>query len=828
MNYRHKVVLVDAEIARVLGDDARAMRLYDEAVDGAAAAPVRQRGGARLGARGGLPRGRGPAALRAVLRGARALLLRAMGRRRQGPAARRCASAGSSAPPRPCPGASGASPRSSFDIDSVLKASQAISSGHRVLRPARDPAPDRDGERRRGPGSPAPRGGRQAPDLRRARVRRRGARGPHAPPHRRGGGRRRAAPAAHARPVRRAHARSPSWSAPAGRGRGPGPSFAGERLPRRQEPGLGALAPSSTRGRLVGILYLENRLTRGAFTPQRLEVLRLLSGQAAISITNARLYRTLEEAGRELEKKERQVTQFLEAVPVGVFVTDASGRPVYANTAAQRILGRGVAPDASRERLAEVYQVYVEGTETMYPAEQLPIVKALSGRSAECDDMEVHDGTLRRPLGVTATPILDERGEVQYAIAAFQDITEQKQAQKLRESYSRTLEEQVRERTRAAEAAQRAAEHANQAKSSFLANMSHEVRTPAQRHRRAHQPRPERPTPSPRIADYLRKVRSAPLAARRDQRHPRLLAHRGRQDEPRHGRLRPRASWSSRSTIWWATRRTARASSSSSRFAARRAERGARRPAPPQPGAHQPGLQRGQVHPRGDDPACGCGTLRDGARVRIGFSVSDTGIGIAPEELPRIFHSFTQIDGSTTRRYGGTGLGLTICKHLVELMGGELTAQSQARAGEHLLASRSSSRARAAARAAIPRVPDRRCGARALVVDDNRMACEIVVRDAGVLRDARDRRGRRARRRCATLAEADREDPFALVVLDWKMPGLDGVETARRIEPARRSRCPSSSWPPRTITRASRAGRRGGHRARGDQARQPVARSSTR
>jgi len=243
--------------------------------------------------------------------------------------------------------------------------------------------------------------------------------------------------------------------------------------------------PVDHKGARVGLIYLENDLVGGAFTAKSAEVVRLLSIQAAISIANARLYQTLEEASRELQRKEAYVSHLLETVPVGVFVTDRDGRPDYANPEAHRLLGQGVAAGASRDQLAEAYHVFVEGTDTLYPAERMPIVQALSGVSAFCDDMEVRDGDRARHLSVTATPVFGEDGAVEYAIAAFQDITEQKQAQKVLEDYSHTLEEKVRERTHAAEEAQRAAEDArrtaeaaNHAKSSFLASMSHELRTP--------------------------------------------------------------------------------------------------------------------------------------------------------------------------------------------------------------------------------------------------------------------------------------------------------------------------------------------------------------
>ncbi|HEY9844903.1 MAG TPA: PAS domain-containing protein, partial [Candidatus Caenarcaniphilales bacterium] len=90
-------------------------------------------------------------------------------------------------------------------------------------------------------------------------------------------------------------------------------------------------------------------------------------------VVEAELQDQAEEAVRE---SGRRVAQFLEAVPVGVFVVDAAGKPYYANQTAQQLLGQGIAPEATAEQLAKVYQVYTAGTDRLYPNTQLPVVKA--------------------------------------------------------------------------------------------------------------------------------------------------------------------------------------------------------------------------------------------------------------------------------------------------------------------------------------------------------------------------------------------------------------------------------------------------------------------
>ncbi|KQV81188.1 hypothetical protein ASC87_09670 [Rhizobacter sp. Root1221] len=179
---------------------------------------------------------------------------------------------------------------------------------------------------------------------------------------------------------------------------------------------------------------------------------------------------------------------------------------------------------------------------------------------------------------------------------------------------------------------------------------------------------------------------------------------------------------------------------------------------------------------------------RTDTAILLRFEVRDTGIGMSEEQLRRIFQPFAQADSSTTRRYGGTGLGLTISRNLVTLMGGELKVSSELGHGSRVAfdirftlqsGGQADTRATPASARDLGRL-------RVLVVDDNATVREILAAMAsGFGWQATAAASAPEALRCIEQADATHL-PFDLMLLDWRMPDIDGIECLRLL--ARRER----------------------------------------
>jgi two-component system sensor histidine kinase/response regulator len=168
-------------------------------------------------------------------------------------------------------------------------------------------------------------------------------------------------------------------------------------------------------------------------------------------------------------------------------------------------------------------------------------------------------------------------------------------------------------------------------------------------------------------------------------------------------------------------------------------------------------------------------------KITLHFTVTDSGIGLSGDEIERLFQPFTQSDSSTTRRFGGTGLGLSISSRLVQLMGGEISVLSEPGRGSRFHFS-------AIFQPGSGFAQDFRsfagqAGTRVLVADDNPLAAVLLAEmlQAHSLRVEVRASGRQALDELIRCAAAESEEPYGLVFLDWRMPELDGLETARLI-----------------------------------------------
>jgi signal transduction histidine kinase/ActR/RegA family two-component response regulator len=166
-------------------------------------------------------------------------------------------------------------------------------------------------------------------------------------------------------------------------------------------------------------------------------------------------------------------------------------------------------------------------------------------------------------------------------------------------------------------------------------------------------------------------------------------------------------------------------------------------------------------------------------RARVSFAISDTGPGIAAEDVERLFQPFTQLDASSTRRYGGTGLGLTICRRLANLMGGELTVDSEVgRGSTFTLTIEADVRAWTQVRVeqAVTAEVEEAEPLRVLVVEDhpvNRMIIEAWLASAGHVTTSAENG--------VMALEAAAEQAFDLILMDVNMPVMDGLTATRKL-----------------------------------------------
>ena len=518
----------------------------------------------------------------------------------------------------------------------------------------------------------------------------------------------------------------------------------------------------------------------GAVTPACVMAYPLLANEAQVGVVEVCLFKPLTETqvswmGKvtemvanalrfALESEERRQAEertrlILESTAEGIFGVDTEGRIGFVNPAACRMLGFAAEELVGHPSHSLIHHHRPDGSE--YPMEGCPMFAAYTRGEASRVDNEFlwrKDG-VGLPVEYGAMPIVKD-GAIAGAVISFTDVTLRKQQE------AEVL------------AAKEKAEEATEMKSMFLANMSHEIRTPMNAIiGLSHLGLKTQLTPKQR--DYVSKVHNAGtslLAVIND-----ILDF----SKIEAGKLDLESTdFQLDEVISTVTTLTAqKAHEKGLEFLAHVA------PGIPEYLLGDP-LRLGQILTNFVNNAVKFtehGEIRldieqverTGGKVQLKFSVRDSGIGMTREQAAKLFQPFTQADMSTTRKHGGTGLGLTICRRLVELMGGRIWLESEPGVGSTFFFTVWIGIGDAKGSGKV--VPERLTRLRVLVVDDNATAREILQEPlSSIAREVKTvASGPEA---IAAVKAHDATDPYDIIFMDWRMPGMDGLQASRHIK----------------------------------------------
>jgi len=527
--------------------------------------------------------------------------------------------------------------------------------------------------------------------------------------------------------------------------------------------------PIVHKGSLTGMLYLENNLTSGAFSQERLEVLKLLSSQAAISIENARLYTGLGES----EKKYRSL---YENAIEGIFRTSPEGALLSSNPSLARIMGF----DSIEEMLPIATHIYDQAY--VHPEDRRKIMDLIEekGRAIGFETQMYRRDKSIIWVSISAQALRDESGKILFYEGSLVDITEHKE----KESAQRERE---------------TAEAANRAKSEFLATMSHEIRTPMNAIMGMAGLLLDTPL-STQQRDFAKTVRmsadtlltiineildfSKIEAGRLEMENRPFPLHEC--IESALDLMAPKAAEKGLDLACIIAPDTPVViSSDSTRLkqilinllgnAIKFTERGeivVRVTAQEIPSRSFEMFQAGEaIEPLNEASPC------DVRSYELLFSVKDTGIGIPVDRRDHLFQPFAQVDASTTRKYGGTGLGLTISRRLSEMMGGSIQLESKVGEGSTFYFTIQAQACPGAPPVYLDGDQPRLSGKRVLVVDHNPTNREVLT--------SQTRSWNMEPLAVASGAEAlerlRQGGAFDVALLDMQMPDVDGLTLAETI-----------------------------------------------
>jgi two-component system sensor histidine kinase/response regulator len=488
----------------------------------------------------------------------------------------------------------------------------------------------------------------------------------------------------------------------------------------------------------------------------------------------------------QAEGELRKLYQAIEQSPNSIVITNLAAEIEYVNQAFLASTGY------TREEVIGQNPRMLQA-QTVQPGDRAELWAALS--QGQPWKGEFHN---RRKDGSTyyefahIAPLRQPDGTITHYVGVKEDITESKRIAGELERHRQHLEELVQERTQALADAQGRAEAASRAKSAFLANMSHEIRTPMNAIVGLSYLL-QREQVTPRQASRLAKIDAAALHL--------LSIISGILDlskiEAGKLVLEP-ADFELASVLGHVH----------SLIADRAATKGVTTHMeclglPPWLHGDATRLRQALLNfadnalkftPQGQIWLRACALAQDEQGWLVRFEVQDTGIGIEAAELPRLFQAFEQADTSTTRRYGGTGLGLALTRRLAALMGGDAGVTSTAGEGSTFWFTARLQPALAGPRPdAMPADEDmrallarRRSRARVLLAEDDEVNREVateLLHAAGLLVDTAEN-GQTAVQMASATA-------YDLVLMDVQMPVLDGFEATRAL----RAR-PGGSQPP--------------------------------